>query len=157
MLTERGLPMSHPTLDDYLDRRDAIDPDRDSDEVIAAIIADCLLWSKPPYYLSILHDVRVRRDRSEERMRRITPYIPPYPIGPCSLPYDWKYKNTVGIDTRDRVRARQWIIDAMLAGYGVCHIYSPKGRGGGSGYGPLAEIRESTRNWLSPRGQQVPI
>jgi hypothetical protein len=130
------------SLDDLLDRMDAINADA-SDEVIAATVADCLLWEKPPYYLLILHDARPSAPREIERWRKIVPnYEPPYPIGPCPLPYDWKYKNCVGIDTRDRNRAHRWIIDAMIAGYGVTRGYSPRGRGGGSGYGSLAETRE---------------
>jgi hypothetical protein len=70
--------MTDTTLDDYLDRRDAIDSDNDSDEVIAAIIADILLWpNKPPYYLSILHDVRASAIRLLKEVLKLNPHFSP--------------------------------------------------------------------------------
>lgn len=148
--------MSYPTMNEALDRLDAIDPDRASDEVIADIIADYLLWSKPPYCLYIHHDVRVSTQRKIERMRKFFPDIPVHSIVP-RVPYDWARKNIVGISTRDRARARQWAIDAMLAGYAVFHGHGPKGRGGGWGRGSLAEVRERERDYLSRRGRREKV
>ena len=105
----------------------AINPD-DSDEAIAQIVAEYLLTAqRPPYRFSIFHDVRPRTQR-----------------GPCPLPFDWRHKNTVGITTRDREHARQWTIDAMLAGYGVFRGFPGHG-GSGFGQGSIAHIRAGKR------------
>jgi hypothetical protein len=133
---------------------EAIDPDA-SDEAIAATVADYLLtmYPAPTYYLSVFHDARPSTARRIERLRkqlRQPNYQPGQPFGDCPLPFDWQHKNIVGISTRDRARARQWCINAMLAGYGV---FSSHTRGGsGAGQGTLAQIRHRIRQqWSTER------
>jgi hypothetical protein len=48
------------------------------------------------------------------------------PRGPCSTPHDWRRKTAVGINTRDRARARQWAIDALLDGGRVRRTIGPE-------------------------------
>jgi hypothetical protein len=75
------------TLNDALDRRYAIDPENGSDEVIAAIIADILLWRGPPYYLSIFHDVHASALHKLKKMQETyhTNHIP-WPLVPARCP-----------------------------------------------------------------------
>ena len=122
-----------------------VNPDA-SDEAIAEILADYLttpLGSRT-FHLSIFHDVR---PSSLARMKRLRKYDPGYGshqrISPCPLPYDWSRKNTVGVSTRDRDRAQQWIIEATLAGYAVFRGFSRQG--GGFGQGSLENIRARRR------------
>jgi hypothetical protein len=124
---------------------EAINPD-DSDETIAAIVADWLTTrtSQPPYRLGIFHDVRPSAERNFERSKKYFPDRKPYqPYGRCPLEFDWQRKNTVGINTLDRERARQWAIDAMLLGYAVFKYWGLRSGGGSSG--SLAEVRERAR------------
>jgi hypothetical protein len=67
----------------------------DSDEMIAEVCADYLLASgRRRFNLGIMHDMRKRSTQ-----------------GPCPLPFDWRYKNTVGIITRDYKLVRCKSID----------------------------------------------
>lgn len=68
------------------------------------------------------------------------PNYTPETFGPSPVPYDWRHKNTIGITTKDRERARRWIIDAMLTGYGVVRLSSRHGAGGGNG--SIEQIRK---------------
>lgn len=128
----------------------SVDPDA-SDETIAAIVADYLvaqMSSRRAYHLGVGHDVRPSALRNVERIWKFNPhYQPCEPVGPCSLPYDWTYKNVVGISTRDRERARRWIIEAQLAGYGVFRRWGRMG--GGFGRGSLTAIRVRRREELA--------
>jgi hypothetical protein len=45
---------------------------------------------------------------------------------PCSTPHDWRRKTAVGINTRDRDRARRWAIDALLDGGRVRRTIGPE-------------------------------
>jgi hypothetical protein len=78
-----------------------IAPDAD-DPTIAALIAEALLESERlPYCFSIDHNIGA----------------PKYEA--CPLDYDFAWGKTVGIDTSDRERAKQWLIKAMLRKYTV--------------------------------------
>lgn len=119
-----------------------------SDETIAGIVADYLLTkavSGQRALLSIIHDVRPSSLLHLERMREKlgSRCNEPGRIGPCPLPHDWARMNVVGISTRDRDRARQWIVAATLAGY--CVFYSSYRDGSGGGQGSLAAIRARRR------------
>jgi hypothetical protein len=133
-----------PTVEEQIAAEEALAAIKsdDGDEAIAQIVADYLLTSssRPSFHLTIFHDIRSSTTRRVEKLRKTWPdYKPENPIGPCSVPFDWHCKNTVGITTRDRERARCWIIDALLAGYGVFRGYR---RGGTAwGQGSLAQIR----------------
>lgn len=117
---------------------EAMTADADNME-IARAVADYLLVKRPPHHLSIFHDVRPSTPKRIARIRKDFPNYQGQPHGPCPLHYDWRHKNTVGISTRDESVARQWIIDAMLLGYGVFrHIVK---HSGGSGQGSIAAIR----------------
>jgi hypothetical protein len=104
-------------------RFDELDPLTATDDEIIEATAEYLIAnyasSRKPYklYLSILN-------MSEER--------------PVS--YDWQYKNVRGITTTIEARARAWIRECMLQGYGVFGA-GTKGDGGG-GKGCLRDIRE---------------
>jgi hypothetical protein len=64
---------------------------------IAEMIAEKLLsFDRIPYRFAIKHDTR-----------------PPKCL-PCPVDYDWARKDRVGIETRDRNRARGWLIRAAL-------------------------------------------
>jgi hypothetical protein len=80
------------------------DPDA-SDKEIAEAIADFLLvmYSLRRYCLSII-----------------------CPSDPAPADYDWRREDVVGINTRDRDRARQWAIDAARAGYSVRRSLGPE-------------------------------
>jgi len=108
-----------------------LDPN-DSDQEIARIVANYLqlpMRHSHAYHLKIIHDVRPSTVRRLEKIRKTWPsYEPADPTGPCPVVFDWQNKNTVGISTRDRERARQWIVDAMLAGYGVFRLFIPSQR-----------------------------
>ena len=128
------------------DAMDAMDPDA-SDEIIAGLVADYLVTQLPnsrTCHLSVLHDMRPSALRNLERIRKYNPDYDPGPVGPFPLPYDWTYKNVVGVSTRDRDRARQWAIDAMLAGYSVFRSFGRHGSAGGRG--TLAQIRAHRRD-----------
>ena len=123
----------------------AISPDA-SDATIAGIVADYLLtrYSTRYFHLSIIHDVRPSAPVRLARLRKHFPdYQPHEPMGPCPLPYDWTRKNMVGISTRDRERAREWIIAATLAGYCVFRGFSRDSWS--SGAGSIARIRERAK------------
>lgn len=110
-----------------------------SDQTIAEHIADCLL-AYPftrKFRLSIFHDVRP----SSKRRRTYGLSDPNARRDPCPVTYDWQHKNLVGIDTDDRERARQWIIEAQMLGYSVSQCWHSKG-GAGSGKGTIAEWRK---------------
>jgi hypothetical protein len=141
-----------PTVEKQIATEEAlasIIPD-DSDEVIAQIVANYLLMSRrPPFVLSIFHDVRPSSIRRVEKWKQIRPdYEPANPVGPCPVPVDWHYKNLVGITTRDYARAEHWIIEAMLLGYGVFRGRSRHGTAGGQG--SLTQIRTRLRNSRKP-------
>ena len=112
------------------DAMQEVDPDA-SDEAIAEVLADYLttpLSGSRAFHLSIFHDVKLSSVARLARLRKSYPgYEPHEPVGPCPLPYHWSRKNIVGIATRDRDRARQWIIEAALAGYGVFRHFSSQG------------------------------
>jgi hypothetical protein len=127
---------------------DNIDPDA-NDEVPAGIRADYLMTGHymTTRHLAIMHDVRPSAQRTIERIRKYRPdYEPAQDTGPCPLPYDWNRKNIVGISIRDRARARQWCINALLLGYSV-HAYDNK-NGAGFGGMTLAAIRKQRRDNL---------
>jgi hypothetical protein len=131
------------------DAMDNVDPDA-SDETIAGITADYFLIGFTTRHLSILHDVRPSTQRTIERIRKRfeqPDYQPADPTGPCPLPYDWTRKNAVGISTKDRERARQWCIDAMLAGYDVHHRSSKTSAS--FGRGTIAQIRAWRRKEIA--------
>jgi hypothetical protein len=100
------------------DRLDALSPSAPDVEVAEALascyVARCkaLGWIRK-IRLSIFHDVRKRSNE-----------------GPCPLPFDWSYKNVVGIETDDEELARLWAREALLKGYSV--FYGTR-RGGGVG------------------------
>jgi hypothetical protein len=101
-----------------------------SDGNLSEQIADRLLEMWPPgrraYHLMVRHD-----------------------RAPCSLSYDRKGKNHFFITTRDRARAKQWIIEASLAGSTVTRRVS--GRSDvGYRYGSLAQLRQY---WVDPTNQ----
>lgn len=127
-----------------------VDPEA-SDQAIAEVVADYLLAMfrrSRTYRLSIMHDVRPSASRRVERWRKHLPdHQPVEPTGPCPLAYDWHRKNIVGISTRDRDRARQWAIEASLAGYCVYRDWSSQG--GGSGRGSIEHIRKRRRDELA--------
>ena len=136
-------PVSRAAIRAAEDAMQEVDPNA-SDETIANILADYLTvgnWGRSrAFHLSIFHDVRPSSLARMDRLRKLDPgYRPHDRIGPCPLPYDWTRTNIVGISTGDRERARQWIIEAALAGYSVFrHI----GRhGGGFGQGSIKHIR----------------
>jgi hypothetical protein len=104
-----------------------------SDMEIAQAVADYLLAKRPPHHLSIMHDVRPSTPKRIARLRKDFPNFQGQPHGPCPLHYDWHRKNMVGISTRDESVARQWIIDAMLLGYGVYRHIVKHSWGGGQG------------------------
>ena len=87
-----------------------------TDMEIAQAVAEHLLANRPPHHLSIFHDVRPSTPKRVARIRKDFPNYQGEQHGPCPLHYDWSYKNSVGISTRDKSVARQWIIDAMLLG-----------------------------------------
>jgi hypothetical protein len=60
---------------------------------------------------------------------------------PCPLSYGRKGKNHFFIATRDRDRARRWIIEALMAGYAVNRRTSGR-NGTGYGYGSLTQLRQ---------------
>lgn len=60
-------------------------------------------------------------------------------------PYDWKYKNTVGIKTDDPDRACAWITAALLAGYSVFAHSRPSSTTGNS-CGSIKSIRWNIKN-----------
>jgi hypothetical protein len=130
------------------DAMDNVDPDA-SDETIASITADYFLIGFTTRHLDILHDVRPSTQKRIERIRREgwLNYQPADPSGPCPLPYDWTRKNVVGISTKDRERARQWCIDAMLAGYSVHHRSSKTSAS--FGRGTIAQIRARRREEIA--------
>lgn len=117
---------------------EAMTPDA-TDMEIARAVADYLLANRPPHHLSIFHDVCPSTPKRIARIRKDFPNYQGQPHGPCPLHYDWRHKNTVGISTRDEPIARQWIIDAMLLGYGVYRHISKNSWGGGQG--SIASIR----------------
>jgi hypothetical protein len=127
----------YKTKQELEDAMDQIDPDA-SDEIIAGVVADYLM-SRGARHFSIFQDVR----RTAARRYKRFGFRPPSNVGPSPLPYDWAYKNIVGISARDRLRARQWIIDATLLGYEV--FYSLTRQGAGFGQGSLAKIRKRRR------------
>ena len=146
MAKSRSLCVPVVDADAADDAMASVDPDA-SDETIAGIVADYLLTTlllPRGCHLSVIHDVRPRELAKLVRMRQRNPdcYWPDH-VGPCPLPYDWSYKNTVGISTRDRDRARRWIIDATLAGY--CVFRNSRRGGCGGGQGSLADIRKRRR------------
>ena len=110
-----------------------------SDLEIAQAVADYLLAARPPHHLSIVHDVRPSTPKRVARARKHFPDYQGQPYGPCPPHYDWRHKNTAGISTRDESVARQWIIDAMLLGYGVYRRFTKKS--GEGGQGSIAAIR----------------
>jgi hypothetical protein len=116
-----------------------------SDLIIAGIVADYLVAQLPSsriYHLGVGHNASALCNL--ERIGKFNPhYQPNEPVGPCALPYDWTYKNVVGISTRDRERARRWIIEAQLAGYGVFRRWGRQD--GGFGCGSIAAIRQRGR------------
>jgi hypothetical protein len=122
-----------------------------SDEEIADKVADYLVTMFPrskTYHLSVSHDVRPDAVRQLERMRKRYPtYQHDGHIGPCPLHYDWAVRNIVGITTRDQTEARQWAIEAMLAGYAV--FRRPTRAGAGYGRGSIANLRKSWRTELA--------
>jgi hypothetical protein len=130
----------------------SVDPDA-TDEVIAVVIADYLVTQLPTSrtcHLSVLHELR---PRELARFRKYSPERPfDHGIGPCPLPYDWQRKNVIGISTRDRDRARQWAIDATLAGYCVFRSFHRNGSGGGQG--TLAHIWERRRDEIMREAQR---
>jgi hypothetical protein len=144
--------MMSQTSIDYQAAEDAmenVNPDA-SDQAIAEILANYLLRWRPShrrtYRLSIFHDVHPSALR---RWQKLYPDRRPSDVGPCPLPYDWIHKNTVGIATRDRALARQWIIDAALAGYAVFrHLGAQYG---GFGQGSIEDIRNRRREWTDRR------
>src|SRR5262249_41483422 len=87
------------------DRFDKIGPDTSDAEIIDATADYLIAHGSPrrPYrlHLSILN-------MSAER--------------PVS--YDWRYKNVWGISTTDKDRARAWIRECMMQGYGVCGLHT---------------------------------
>ncbi len=113
------------TSADYI-RRARIDAaleamaDTASDAFIALLIAGHLLATRPPYHLSIHHDTRPLSARERKHKLRDEPTL-------CPLPFDWKYKNTVGITARDPKRAATWIMHALLLGYAVSRRRRPRG------------------------------
>jgi hypothetical protein len=121
------MAVGHQTLvgeEEAEDAMNSLNPDA-SDEAVACAVADLYLARTAHLgfiTLSIFHDVRLRSR-----------------AGPCPLPYDWNRKNIVGVTTRDRVRARRWIISAMLAGYGV--FYHMSRNSSGFGQGSIEAIR----------------
>jgi|SRR5208283_632015 len=119
-----------------MEAMDTLDPDA-SDETIAEIVA---YSHRGTWHISIIHDTRPRELHKRARNPN---YCPSERIGPCPLPYDWIRKNVVGISTRDRDQARQWIIKATLAGYCVYHQITRNGSGGGRG--TSAQIRAKRR------------
>jgi hypothetical protein len=141
-------------IEDPLDLTDRLEriTDDDSDDTVAELIADRLLSeyrsSSRNYHLHINHDVRPRTRslRHHERtMRGWWPdWKPQTPIGPCPLPYDWQHKSLVGISTKDREVARQWIIDAAMLGYAVFRSWKRRWASGG-GLGSIADVREHAR------------
>lgn len=129
------------------DALEAIDA-HTSDEAIAGIVADYYLIARPwGIQFAILHDVRPStpaRLATQRRLSRRPDFMPSTPFGPCPVPYTWHRKNMVGIRLRGPSRmthnaARQWIIDAMLAGYAV--FYSMGAQYSSAGQGTIAEIR----------------
>jgi hypothetical protein len=98
-----------------------------TDDLIAAA-----LLQRPTIRLAIFHDARKRGNEYSEHK------------GPCPLPYDWKFKNAVGIKTKDREVARDWCMKALLLGYAVFQCWLPTGCGGG-GMGTVAEHRKRLR------------
>jgi hypothetical protein len=83
--------------------------------------------------LSIFHDTKPLSAWERKHKLRDEPKR-------CPLPFDWKHKNSVGITTRDRKRAVQWIMSALLLGYAVFPRRSP--RGWGSSKGTIEEWRQ---------------
>lgn len=119
-----------------------VDPNA-SDEAIADIVANYLLSrfsTRSFFHLSIFHDVRPSTAVRLARVQKRNPHYAVEPPGPCPLAYDWSYKNMVGISTRDCAHAREWIIAATLAGYGV--FRSPRRNDSGIGAGSLTDIRK---------------
>lgn len=125
------------SLQDQLNAKralDAINPD-DSDQTIAAAIAEVLTTKdyQPPYRLGIFHDVRSSTAKHVERIRKYDPDYQHYErYGSIPLEFDWQIKNTLGIRTLDRERARQWAITALLYGYDVFSYLGGIGGGGNS-------------------------
>lgn len=111
-------------------------------EALAHAASDCGLHGS-----ARISEIVAGNTVSAADMSAVPDYQPEYPIGPCPLPYDWTRKNLVGVSTKDRERARQWCIDAMLAGYAVSHT-SSKGRGGGS-HGTIAQIQTRRREEIA--------
>jgi hypothetical protein len=62
---------------------------------------------------------------------RAAPYVLRVIDAPCSLPHDWRYKNSIGITTSDVAHARAWAFEIMQAGYGVGRCF-----GGGAVVAP---------------------
>ena len=80
---------------------DQLKPDA-SDAEVARLVALCMLESdRQPYWFSINHDIR------------------PPAMKACPIGFDYAKKDRVGIKTRLRSRAEQWITDAALAGYEI--------------------------------------
>ena len=116
-----------------------------ADATLAELVVDYMVARKPPYCLSIFHDVRPSTLRRIERIRKMRPDWQPSPArgtaaGPCPLPYDRHYKNTVW----NREEARSWGIQALLLGYALFHSRK-LGCWIAGGQGTLAEFRERAR------------
>lgn len=139
--------MSQAEIEAIEDAMREVDPDA-SDQAIAEVLADYLLSTlahSRAFHLSTYHDVRPSAPARLARVWKFNPdYQPHEPVGPCPFPYDWSRKNIVGISTRDRERARQWIIEAALAGYAVFRGFRRLG-GAGFGQGSLENIRARRR------------
>ena len=97
-----------------------VDPDA-SDSALAVVVADYVMARcGKTYHLSILY------------------YDETNP-----MEHDWRHKGSIGISTKDPERARQWIIQATLAGR---MVFSSNCRAcGGSSPGGLKYIRERRR------------
>ena len=91
-----------------------IDPTA-GDAVIAEALATVLLkmGPRPTYKFAIDHDVRAAACATNKPK-----------TGRCQLKYEWTLGSEVGIETRDRGVARDWITHALSLGYRVSRYQS---------------------------------
>jgi hypothetical protein len=123
------------------DALEAIDLDAGDKEIALAMTGYLLTMRRPPYRLSIMHDVRPSTEKRIARIKKQNPnYEPVDHVGPCPLDYTWQHKNTVGITTLDEYIAEQWIIKALMLGYAPWRCFRGI-RSGGAGPGTLASFR----------------
>lgn len=112
-----------------LDITDAT-PDR---KVAMMLAAKAVERERLPYCFSINHDVR------------------PPKLKPCPVEYDWRCKDSVGIQTNSKSLAESWLVKALMLGYKIERV-SPKDRqADGGSYTSIEIARSRARYHQAPK------